>query len=142
MALSKNEITINLYEKTFGHSKTQKLTYQIIPNILNYTQFYSKHHSLTSSLRLFWFLRTHLANVYTKIKQVVGTDALRHSSKLVLWCWGSQKLLKGPFLLLLVWEASIMAWGKRNAGHYFCFFVFFIKVSIFFGFLLVTENRS
>lgn len=31
--------------------------------------------------------------------------------------------------------------NKTNAGHYFHFFLFFVKVNILFGFLLVSKNR-
>lgn len=48
----KIQLPLSYLEKNFEHSQTQKITCQIIPHMLNYVQFYSKHNTPTSSVML------------------------------------------------------------------------------------------
>lgn len=73
MALSEKTIIISLYGSFSEHSQTpnsmhvQCLYFIIMIKTLNYLQFYTKHNTLTNSLRLFWHLRTPLTNGYTPL---------------------------------------------------------------------------
>lgn len=59
---AKKQLPFELMGKFLSAHISKKKSYQIIPNMLHYVQFYAKCNTLTSSLRLFWYLRTLLAN--------------------------------------------------------------------------------
>lgn len=70
------------------------------------------------------------------------TDTVQSGGGLVLGgCVGPREGAWGALRLPGVLAGPIAAHYKMNVEPYFCFLLFFLKVKILFGFLLVNENR-
>lgn len=87
LSISKEAITINLW-LIFQPSQAQKITYQIMPNTLNYSQLHTKHDTLTT-LRFCWHLSIHLADgAQSKSRQSTDThDTVQSAGRVMLRWW-------------------------------------------------------
>lgn len=89
-----------MWEKNLWAFQIQKVNYQIIPNTPHYAQFYAKHNMLMSFFRLFWHLRTHLANGCTKQMEIKRRCSQRRggpAGRLHAGCWAARgRGLAGP----------------------------------------------
>lgn len=138
---AKKQLLLSSMEKFLSVSRSQihcrhiVFILLIMIKALNYVQFYTERHTLTSSLRPFWFPRTHLANgPQTQWRQ--STAAPRHSEGCEAGCRDAQCGSRKELGQLPLWRPL-----QNRRGRSLNFSPFFVKVKVLFGVLSVSGNE-